>query len=431
MFEKWVLGALAALGIVTVMIFNWNFQKNFNERVVRDNLLRSSNHSSDTSTEYMLWNSEETPTGLIIVDPEWVWYVYKYTFLESIGLNSAKNLKELDSFFPGVIIAVNDGYFLRTSTLNDDGEWEYRFGHKVPFARTPFQPTRTFGFVADTTDVNNPPPSVRALEGMDPIIPESKVDFPVVISDTMNGKNITAFYPEWNNNPTVQNHFGGAKGRWVRYAVDGRPLISQEGTAHDKPAIAREVLRGIDALMRWNANPQSEYRSGGELRIPAEIITNFNSENVTFVGPMVIAIADNFTWLGNRAMSFWTLSNTQIVKTPRYYVYAVGWINTVTKAISDTPNSPGGDTWIPKYLYSLCDPYGRDMYGQNMGGVISGMTGHIPGRQPADQPKYPVIHNRPMVIAPDGTWIFQIFNSEDTAAIFGAYPDVEMAQLCN
>jgi len=69
MFEKWALVGLAAFGLVTVMVFNWNFNRNFNERVIRDHLLRAANAASDTSTEYMLWQSEETPTGIIIVDP--------------------------------------------------------------------------------------------------------------------------------------------------------------------------------------------------------------------------------------------------------------------------------------------------------------------------------------------------------------------------
>ena len=347
----------------------------------------------DAATEYMLWNSEETETGIIIIDPEWVWYVYRFTFLEGIGLNSRVNMSELEHFFPSVIIAVNDGYFMRTSTINAQGQWEYRFGHKIPFARTPTVETLTWGVVPDrvhpagnfpSTTPNSPPTPM----GTNPRIPASTDLFPVIVADTMNGRNINVFYPHWANPLDQLAHWGDASGRWVRYAVDGRALDSVYGSAHHQPSIARELLRSIDALMRWNASPNSAYRQGGELRIPAEIISNFTSENVTFVGPMVIAIADNFTWLGYQSMSFWTISNTQIVDAPNVYVFVL--------------NTPDG----PRYFYGLCDPYGRDIFRQDMTG-------------------------RPFVLSPSGSRIHQVFNSEEAAAIFGAYPDLEYAHVCS
>ena len=69
MFEKWGIVALAAFALVAVVLFNWAFQRNFRERIVRDDLLRAANAASDAATDYLLWQSEETPTGLIIVDP--------------------------------------------------------------------------------------------------------------------------------------------------------------------------------------------------------------------------------------------------------------------------------------------------------------------------------------------------------------------------
>ena len=47
MFTKWGLVALASFGLVTVSLFNFNFQRQFNERVVRDTLLRAANAASD------------------------------------------------------------------------------------------------------------------------------------------------------------------------------------------------------------------------------------------------------------------------------------------------------------------------------------------------------------------------------------------------
>ena len=183
--------------------------------------------------------------------------------------------------------------------------------------------------------------------------------------------------PWWNKNLTEEAEVGGklffAAGDLTTTNLTSAVVfffnkrVQQE---HDLPDFYQTVIDGKwtndylfeitkniatdlngDGLMRWNAPPNSAYRKGGELRIPAEIVTNFTSENVTFVGPMVIAIADNFTWLGSQAMSFWTISNAQVVEAPTYYVY-MAWTETNEYQL----------------LYSLCDPYGRDKWRQNMVG---------------------------------------------------------------
>jgi len=307
------------------------------------------------------------------------------------------------------MVVVNDGFYKRTATLVPRtlpngvvvNEWEYRFGHKIPFARTPTVPTQTWGMVADRIHDPTDPNS-----GMNPVIPASTPDFPVIIADTMNGRNINVFYPMWNNVNTpggtdMSGFFGNTHGRWIRYAVDGRALDSIEGSAHHPPSIARELLRAMDSLMRWNAAPNSVYREGGELRIPAEIVTNFASENVTFVGPMVIAIADNFSWVGNQAMSFLTISNTQIVPSPTIYVYRING----------------------NFMYSLCDPYGRDLWGLRLFPLEAGQV--LPPRARLA----PIL--RPLEVAPSGSRIWQVFSSEEAAALFGAYPDVQLAHLCS
>jgi len=327
-------------------------------------------------------------------------------------------MEELEHFFPAVIIAVNDGYFKRSLALNQDGHWEYRFGHKMPFARTTTVETMTWGVVPDRTlppgnfpaTTPNMPPTPM---GTNPRIPASSEAFPVIIADTMNGRNINVFYPNWVNDDNVA-HWGDGQGRWVRYAVDGRALDSIEGTAHHQPSIAIELLKAIDSLMRWNASPTSRYREGGELRIPADIVMNFASENVTFVGPMVLAIADNFTWLGNQAMSFWTLSNTQIVVSPQVYIFAFEWVHPITlNIIRHVPGMVQPPGYQPLFRYSLCDPYGRDIFNQNM------MAAPPHG------------HGRHMILSAGGSVIHQVFNSEESAAIFGAYPDTVLAHLCS
>jgi hypothetical protein len=102
--------------VVSQAIFNTVWRRDFEESIVRQNISFALNASSDAATEFMLHESDTTPFGNILIDPNLVWDIYIFTFLESIGLNSEQNRRDVQSFFPLVLIAVNDGYFLRLAT---------------------------------------------------------------------------------------------------------------------------------------------------------------------------------------------------------------------------------------------------------------------------------------------------------------------------
>ena len=411
--------------LVLQTLFNFQFNRQFNEHVNRMNIIRAINSASDTATEFLLWESQETPYGNIFIEPEAVWFVYKYTFLEAIGLNSRRNMDAIEYYFPLGIIAVNDGYFMRMITLEEtkmkavdwdnnlgvynktgisaesNEEWVYTFSQKIPYARIPTEPTITSGRVPDLVDLipGNPSftfnPSVAGGEieqGVNPVIPVSSDSFPVIIADTMNGKNLVAYFPRFLNEnvPNYQQITGSQMGRYIRFQVDGKGAQSVRGSGHHKASIARELLTAMEYSMMWNSAPMSIFRSGGALTIPEEIVHSFASENVTFVGPMVVAILDQFNWVGNSAMSYWTISNTQIVESPRYYVYR------------------RADNIM---YYSLCDPNGD-------GGVLN------PGPNISD------IDNAPPIILTNEDRSIQIFSTQEAAAVFGAYPDLAVADIC-
>ncbi|MCL2577374.1 MAG: hypothetical protein FWE27_04910 [Defluviitaleaceae bacterium] len=394
MIQFFILAAVVAQGI-----FNTTWRRNHEESVVRQNISYALNASSDAATEFMLWESETTPFGNILIDPNVVWDIYIHTFLESIGLNSERNKKDIQSFFPLAMVVANDGYFLRLATqsmlpqqtvINTpngsivdqyplysiqlvDGlmseQWNYRFTQKIPFARVTEHHT----------------PVHHGFDGIfnDHIITQVNgvwgIPAGTVIADTLNGANIITY----NSNPAVPDG-----NRFSRSFIDGTRAIPLRGGAHFPPYIARELLRAMDYAMTWNAPMTSQFRTAGGFSIPEEIVEDFTSESVTFIGPMVIAIMDGFDWIGSSEMSFWSISNTQIVDAPQVFVY----------------NRPG----VTGMVYSLCDPR-----------LTNGGRPHMLDLGLGVQPNWP-----------SGMGLIQIFTSQEAAAAMGAYPDLRVIQWC-
>jgi len=413
------------IGTLT-MIYNTHMVRRFEERAVRQNIITALDAASDAATEFLLWESHITNTGQIFIDPDLVWEIYKYTFLNAIGLHSARNMELIEASFPLGIIAVNDGYFMRLRTLERTPlytpifhpgtttvighqripgqyaeEWVYGFTQKIPFARVPTEPTRTTGSVPDLIGAS-PPPGVAATQwfqasdlgtanaapigpNVNPVIPASSTQFPVIIADTMNGQNLVGYFPFHQNGVNAAN-FGGAQGRYIRFQMDGSSAQPVRGSGHYPPYIARELLRAMDYSMTWNASINSRFRSGGQMLIPTEMVTTFGASNVSLVGPMVMAILDDFSWLGYADMDFWTISNTQIVDARSVFVYR--------RIING----------VPTLVYSLCNPEGND-----------------PNIQHPQQPLQPVAASR---------YIVQIFSTQQEAAVLGAYPDLLFADIC-
>lgn len=378
--------------VVAQAIFNTTWRRNHEESIVRQNISFALNAASDAATEFMLWDSDITPFGNIILDPNVVWDIYIHTFLESIGLNSEQNRKDIQSFFPLAIIVVNDGYFMRLATVAErqqqtviripnlpisdqmplydtlaitspigepfrSEQWVYKFTQKIPFARVTTEPTPVYGH-DDIFD--------------DHVIVGGFIPPGIVVADTLSGGNIITFNP----NAPMGNRFS-------RSFIDGTRATPLRGGAHFPPYIARELLRAMDYSMTWNAPMTSLFRTAGGFSIPAEMSEFFTAENVTFIGPMVIAILDGFDWIGTSEMSFWSLSNTQIVDSPQVFVYHRGL----------------------EMVYSLCDPR-----------LPNGGRPHMMGQGlELNWGLFPLL---------------QIFSTQEAAAAAGARPDLRVLQWC-
>ena len=335
---------------------------------------------------------ETTAHGNILIDAQFIWEIYVHTFLESIGLNSEQNRRDIQSFFPLVLISVNDGYFIRLATQSylpqytvtnvadssirhqrplynilpvtglTSESWNYRFTQKIPFSRVTTEHTPVYGF--DPTFFDHLIVQENGVWG----IPAG-----TVVADTMNGSNIITYNPS-----APQGN------RFSRFFIDGTSATPLRGGAHFPPYITRELLRAMDYSMTWNAPMTSQFRTAGGFSIPQEIVDDFTSESVTFIGPFVLVILDGLDWIGSSEMSFWSISNTQIVEAPQVFVYTRPGVGMV---------------------YSLCDPR-----------LLNGGRPHMMSQGLAEN----------WSIMP----LVQIFSTQEAAASISAYPDLRVIQWC-
>ena len=309
--------------------------------------------------------------------------------MESIGFNSEQNREDIQAFFPMVIIVVNDGYFMRLATqsyqplygveikespfigqpplymsdttpLYNQNQWLYKFTQKIPFARITEVPTPVYGHDSTFDDY---------------IIENGYIPAGILIADTLSGTHIITY----NSSMSVPQG-----NRFSVSFIDQTKAAPLKGGAHYPPYIAKELLNAMNYSMTWNAPMTSQFKTSGGFSIPEEIVDNFTSENVTFIGPMVIAILDGFDWIGTSEMSFWSMSNTQIVDAPQVFVYI----------------RPGTGV-----VYSLCNPELSDGGRSHM--LSQGLYEH---------------------------WglfnLLQIFSTQEAAAAMGAMPDLKVVQWC-
>ena len=94
------------------------------------------NSIMNNANDAALFIAQESRTvnnaGNIELDPDDMWATYKAVFLSSFGIYDDYHSKIIDSYTPAVLVAVNDGYFLKMRY--DGDETGYRFSQKLPYS---------------------------------------------------------------------------------------------------------------------------------------------------------------------------------------------------------------------------------------------------------------------------------------------------------
>lgn len=304
MYPMWIIYILIAIATVVSHLDNAMFFKSIQTERDKHQLEYAVNSASDAAVQQLQETSQLTPTGNTYVDPDFIWRVYKYTFLRSNNLWSKANMNNVETSFPSVVISVNDGYYMRllvdTEGVNGH-EKHYRFTQKMPYARTTQVPTLTSGDENNISLTGNP----NDIN----VIPAGSV-----VADTLNGNNITV-YKEGLTSPD------GSKREYQIFQHDGNKLNHEIGSAHDLVDINKMILEAIDYTMFYNSSKIGGQRDNSVLAIPDAVSEQLLSPSVNFVGPTIFAFSDNFNLKGKSYFNYYSVGGSQLVTATNFYCY--------------------------------------------------------------------------------------------------------------
>lgn len=297
----WLVYCLMVVAMSVSYVENAVFFQSMETDRTKNQLEYAVNSASDSAIIQLQETSQLTPTGNTYVDPEFIWKVYKYTFLRSNNLWSEEHMKKVENSFPSVVISVNDGYYMRL-LVDQEGkkgtEKHYRFTQKLPYARTTLVPTPTSG------DEENLP-----LDGINSsLIPKG-----TVVSDTLDGSNIVAYSPGLK-------HSSGNNRSYQMYQQDGNKLENKIGSAHDLVDINKLLLESIDYTMYYNSSNKNK-SDHSMLTVPDSVSDSLLSPSVSFVGPTIFAFSDNFNLKGKSYFNYYSVGGSQVVDSINYYAY--------------------------------------------------------------------------------------------------------------
>lgn len=304
MYPIWIIYLVIAIASAVTYLDDALFFKSLQTERDKHQLEYAVNSASDAAVQQLLDTSQLTPAGNTYIDPDFVWRVYKYTFLRSNNLWSTANMQSVESSFPSVVISVNDGYYVRllvdTEGVNGH-EKHYRFTQKLPYSRTTQVPTLTSGD-GNNVSLNGNPDDAN-------LIPAGSV-----VADTLNGNNIIVYKEGLKSED-------GSKRDYQIYQHDGNKLTSELGSAHDLVDINKMLLEAIDYTMFFNTSRMSTQHDQSMLAIPDQVSEDLLSPSVSFVGPTIFAFSDNFNLKGKSYFNYYSVGGSQIVTASNYYCY--------------------------------------------------------------------------------------------------------------
>lgn len=249
--------------VLTFTSYNARSINEMQEIMIRD----AADAANDAAVEEAQRIAHVDIYGKTTLDPESVWEEYKRTFLRALNLFSDKNMELFEGYCPATIIAVNDGYFMRLRTVDEDGEIVVRFSQKIPYAR------------------------------------ETKSGS--IVADTMNG-----------------SYIYGRQGGEIRVWGDDAPIESEEGGIHDTAAIGLELMRAMDYCIEIeNAAVTNPIWDTQKFYVPKELIDTVYYDAVSFKGLSVLNLIQGFDMKGSKPVDYFTISNTQLVNANRFACY--------------------------------------------------------------------------------------------------------------
>ena len=294
-----------------VMVFVFSLWKYIDDSAAEMQELyvgHAANSASDAAVELALETAHIDMFGRVTIDPEIVWAEYRRTFLRALGIDGARNRNSVEAYFPAVVLAVNDGYFMRVRTMVERGgieHVEYVWTQKIPYARTWTSPVS-----GDT----------------------------YIVGDTMNGSYIHGVGPVdgaaqpmvWGSGEAVPcTTRSGRTIRDITYPIVPPDL---EGL-HDTAQIGSELVRAMNHMVEIeNSILTGVPWAGNRFYVPRALVDEVYYDAVEFFGLSLMVLIQDFDMIGHRPVDYFTVSNTQIVVGEMYALMIDG-------------NAPGGTGW--------------------------------------------------------------------------------------
>lgn len=254
--------------LISLLVFTFtSYHKNSLYEMQEIMVIDAANSANDAAVREAQRIAHIDSYGKVTLNPSRVWEEYKRAFLRSINLFSDKNMDLFESYCPSTVIAVNDGYFIRMRTLDDEGEIIVAFSQKIPYAR--------------------------------------ETDNESVVADTLNG-----------------SYIYGINAGVVRIWGDDAPLVSERGGIHDSPAIAAELMKAMDYCIEIENNSlTNSIWDSQSFYVPKEVADSVYYDSVSFEGLMLINLIQGFDLKGTTSIDCFTISNTQLIVTKQYACY--------------------------------------------------------------------------------------------------------------
>ena len=287
-------------GIVTIfpclliLIYMVSFL-NYKAAARREFLTVRANAASDRSTEAALieaqLNAHVDSYGRTTINPEYSWQAYRRVFLNSFNAGGQKAEAMMDAWVPAMLIAVNDGYYLRMITsdgttyqmgANPNSVMRYRFSQKIPYA--------------------------RVIGGE-------------YIADTLNGSYIYSYTQGF-----------GAQVRGIH-----TPVEDTLGGVHDSRAIVGELVGAMSYMIEL-AN-DNNHRWTTQFYLPRQFLDDTLYSTVTFKGMTVMCLVQGFDLLSHDKLDVHSIAASQLVAAKQVVCYTRNAKSYYTYLSDYLPNS--------------------------------------------------------------------------------------------
>ena len=243
----------------------------------REILTIRANTAADRATEAALieaqLNAHVDSYGTTIINPEFSWQAYRRVFLKSFNTGGQNIEAMMDAWVPAMLIAVNDGYYLRMITSdgtsyqmneNPNSVMRYRFSQKIPYA--------------------------RVIGGE-------------YVADTLNGSYIYSYTQGF-----------GTQVRGIH-----TPVEDTMGGIHDSRAIVEEMVGAMSHMVELANDNNNRWTS--QFYLPRQFLDDTLYSAVTFKGMTVMCLIQGFDLLSHDKLDVHSIAASQMVMAKQVVCY--------------------------------------------------------------------------------------------------------------